>query len=71
MIDSAGDGTTMVLGVGNLLLADEGFGVHVVRRLKELKLPSHVRVEEGGVGGVKLLRYLDGVKGLLGVDVMV
>ncbi|MBL7209032.1 MAG: hydrogenase maturation protease, partial [Dehalococcoidia bacterium] len=65
MTKSTGDGTTMVLGVGNLLLGDEGFGVHVVRRLKERKLPGHVRVEEGGVGGFNLLGYLDGVKRLL------
>ena len=70
MTKSTGDGTTMVLGVGNLLLGDEGFGVHVVRRLKERKLPGHVRVEEGGVGGFNLLGYLDGVKRLLVVDVM-
>lgn len=60
----------MVLGVGNLLMGDEGFGIHVVRRLKEVELPSHVRVEEGGVGGFNLLGYLEGVKRLLVVDVM-
>lgn len=70
MTENSGNGTTMVLGVGNLLMGDEGFGVHVVRRLKEVELPSHVRVAEGGVGGFNLLGYLEGVKRLLVVDVM-
>lgn len=70
MTESAGDGTTIVLGLGNLLLGDEGWGVHVVRCLNELKLPGHVRVEEGGVGGFNLLGCLDGVKRVLVVDVM-
>lgn len=62
---------TMVLGLGNLLMGDEGFGVHVIRHLKEVKMPSHVRIEEGGVGGFNLLGYLEGVKRLLVVDVMI
>ncbi len=70
MTENSGNGITMVLGVGNLLMGDEGFGVHVVRRLKEVELPSHVRVAEGGVGGFNLLGYLEGVKRLLVVDVM-
>lgn len=60
----------MVLGIGNILLSDEGFGVHVARRLKRLKLPDNVRVEEGGVGGFNLLGHLEGVDKLLVVDVM-
>ncbi|MFC2005591.1 hydrogenase maturation protease [Chloroflexota bacterium] len=71
MIENSRNGVTMVLGLGNLLLGDEGFGVHVVRRLREVELPGNVRVVEGGVGGFNLLGYLDGVKRLLVVDVMI
>lgn len=60
----------MVLGIGNVLLSDEGFGVHVVRQLKQMKLPDNVRVEEGGVGGFNLLGLLNGVDKLLVIDVM-
>ena len=70
MTENGTSGTTMVLGLGNLLLGDEGFGIHVIRRLKEAELPQHVSVVEGGVGGFNLLGYLDGVKRLLVVDVM-
>ena len=70
MTETRGDGTTMVLGLGNLLLGDEGFGVHVARRLKEMELPPNVQVEEGGVGGFNLLGLLEGVERLIVVDAM-
>jgi hydrogenase maturation protease len=62
--------TTLVLGVGNVILGDEGFGPEVVRRLSEAALPAGVRVEEGGVGGFNLLGSLEGVERLIVVDVM-
>ncbi len=71
MTQKTGNGTTMVLGLGNILMSDEGFGVHVVRRLKEAGLPDHIRIEEGGVGGFNLLGHLEGVERLIVVDVMI
>jgi len=62
--------TTLILGLGNILLGDEGFGVHVARLLRECKLPDYIRVEEGGVGGFNLLGYLDGVERLVVIDAM-
>ena len=64
------NGTTLIMGVGNVLLGDEGFGVHVARRLKQMGLPGNVKIEEGGVGGFDLLGLLDGVTRLLVIDVM-
>jgi hydrogenase maturation protease len=61
---------TLILGAGNLILGDEGFGIHVARRLKETELPETVKVEEGGVGGFNLLGSLEGVKRLIVVDAM-
>ena len=60
----------LILGVGNIIMGDEGFGVHVARRLKETGLPDDVVVEEGGVGGFNLLGSLDGIKRVIVVDVM-
>jgi hydrogenase maturation protease len=71
MKQKTGNGTTMVLGLGNILMGDEGFGVRVARRLKEIELPDNVRVEEGGVGGFNLLGLLEGVERLIVVDVMI
>jgi len=70
MAHDAANRTTLVLGLGNVLLGDEGFGVHVVRRLQSCELPDYVRVVDGGVGGFNLLGYLEGVKRLIIVDVM-
>lgn len=61
---------TLILGVGNIIMGDEGFGVHVARRLKETELPVNVRIEEGGVGGFNLLGSLEGVGRLIVVDIM-
>jgi hydrogenase maturation protease len=61
---------TLVLGLGNEILGDEGFGIHVVRRLAESRLPDDVIIEEGGVGGFNLLGKLEGIERLIVVDVM-
>lgn len=44
----------LVLGIGNVLMGDEGVGVHVVQRL-EGTLPPHVALLDGGTGGFHLL----------------
>lgn len=62
--------TTLILGVGNIIQGDEGFGIHVARQLKDVLLPGDVRVEEGGVGGFNLLGSLEGAKQVIVVDVM-
>ena len=38
----------VVIGVGNLLLKDEGIGIHVVKALQEMDLPPDVRLIDGG-----------------------
>ncbi len=60
---------TLILGVGNLLLSDEGVGVRVIERLQaEYDLPEHVQVLDGGTLGLDLLYYLEGVENLLIID---
>lgn len=44
---------TLILGVGNLLLSDEGFGVHFVRHLQEhYRFPEEVELFDGGTLGL-------------------
>ena len=38
----------VIVGVGNLLLKDEGVGIHVVQRLQEMDLPPDVELIDGG-----------------------
>ena len=60
---------TLVLGVGNKLMSDEGVGVHVIERLAgKYKLPEEVQVLDGGTLGLDLLYYLEGIENLLIVD---
>jgi len=38
----------VVIGVGNLLLKDEGIGIHTAKTLQEMNLPDNVRIIDGG-----------------------
>jgi hydrogenase maturation protease len=38
----------VIIGVGNLLLRDEGIGIHVVQALQGMDLPRDVRLIDGG-----------------------
>lgn len=44
----------LVAGIGNIFLADDGFGCEVVRRLAERKLPTGVDVVDFGIRGLDL-----------------
>lgn len=57
-----------ILGVGNLLMTDDGVGIHVVQRLREMELPSAIDVVDGGTGGMDLVHLLDGVEEVILVD---
>jgi len=48
----------LILGVGNLLLSDEGVGVHVAERMLQMGLPPVVRVVEGGTDGFGLINII-------------
>ena len=48
----------LVVGVGNVLHGDDGFGVEVARRLAEQSLPPSVTVAETGIGGIHLVHEL-------------
>jgi hydrogenase maturation protease len=49
---------TLVLGLGNILLRDEGLGVRVVEAMGQMSLPSDVEILDGGTAGVDLLDAL-------------
>jgi hydrogenase maturation protease len=58
----------VVLGVGNLLLSDEGVGVHVANKLMAMELPAGVRVVEGGTDGFRLMNVVTEADRLIIVD---
>ena len=65
------DGPRLVLGVGNLLLRDEGVGVQVIQaleRLPEGTLQPDVRLVDGGTLGLDLLPLIDEAAAVVLVD---
>lgn len=63
------DSLITVLGVGNILLTDEGLGVHVVNELhSEYTFTPSINLLDGGTMGMELLGYMKGTKKLLLVD---
>lgn len=60
---------TLVLGLGNILLSDEGVGVRAVEALVEqVQLPPDVEVLDGGTSGMDLLDQIAGRARLIVVD---
>lgn len=59
---------TLVIGIGNNLLTDDGAGVHVIDRLREAGLPEHVELVDGGTLGFALLEQVESAHRLIVVD---
>ncbi|MFC1858986.1 HyaD/HybD family hydrogenase maturation endopeptidase [Thermodesulfobacteriota bacterium] len=59
----------VILGIGNILFSDEGFGIRVIEQLQtEYEFPENVSVYDGGVLGLKLLGIMSGADHLIVVD---
>jgi hydrogenase maturation protease len=61
-------GRILVLGLGNLLLKDEGVGVHVVQQLQHRSLGENVEVVDGGTAGLDLLLLEQGLEKVVIID---
>jgi hydrogenase maturation protease len=63
------DCSILMLGVGNILWADEGFGVRVIETLHQQYLfPDTVQLMDGGTQGLYLLPYVQAARQLLLFD---
>ena len=58
----------LILGIGNLVLNDEGVGIHIIHLLKAIGLPAGVDVLDGGTGGLSLIDTLQEYKHLILID---
>ena len=64
-----GAATVVVLGIGNLLWADEGFGVRCVEAFQQLhEVPPHVQLVDGGTQGLYLIQHVQDATHLLIFD---
>jgi len=58
-----------ILGIGNVILRDEGFGVRVAEYLdKHYEFPESVQIVDGGTLGIELTQYVTGTEKLLVID---
>ena len=60
----------LILGIGNLVLQDEGVGIHTIQALEKEKdeLPSHVDLLDGGTGGVGMMGVLQEYDRIIMID---
>lgn len=58
----------LILGLGNILLQDEGIGVHTLRELEKMEWPAHIDLLDGGTGGFVLLSLFQDYKKLVIID---
>ncbi len=61
---------TLILGIGNLLLGDEGVGVHVARALPQERLPENVTVLEVGTAFLEALPEIERADRIIVIDAM-
>ncbi len=58
MSDAQGRASVLVLGIGNILLRDEGVGIRVIEQMQKMHLPDDVELVDGGTAGADLLDVL-------------
>lgn len=59
----------LIVGIGNTLLSDDGFGVHVAEELRPaLEADGHIKVLDGGTIGLNLLPDIEDSDHLIVVD---
>ncbi len=58
----------LVLGLGNILLGDEGVGVRVIEQLLSRSLPDEIEVIDGGTAGYELINFFEGKEKVIIVD---
>lgn len=57
-----------VIGVGNILLSDEGIGVHIVSALSRRDDLAGIEFIDGGVAGAALLNHIEGEDKVVVID---
>jgi hydrogenase maturation protease len=58
----------LIMGIGNILLRDEGFGPYVIKELQKMELPPFVELLDGGTAGVDLIDFIRDRRKVIVVD---
>ncbi|MBU1941107.1 MAG: hydrogenase maturation protease, partial [Candidatus Thermoplasmatota archaeon] len=59
---------TIILGVGNPILSDDGVGLHVIQQLKKCIKNPQIHLDEALTGGMNLLDLLIGYDKAIIID---
>jgi hydrogenase maturation protease len=59
---------TLILGLGNVLLQDEGLGVHALREMQKIQWPRNIELLDGGTGGFVLLSLFNEYEQFIIID---
>ena len=57
-----------VIGLGNLLMGDDGAGIYVINELRKQNLPEEIDIIDGGTGGVELIDILASSRTTIVID---
>jgi len=60
----------LIAGIGNLLLTDEGVGVHIIQELSRMKLPENVELADIGTASFDLLTFMEGKDKAILIDAL-
>ena len=58
----------IVLGLGNILMGDDGVGVHIINELQNSPFPGYVCLKDGGTLGLGLVDAIGGYQEVLVID---
>lgn len=58
----------LILGIGNVLMGDEGIGVHTIKALEKKSFPEDIDILDGGTGGFHLMAYFQEYKNIIMID---
>jgi len=61
---------TLVLGLGNTLLCDDGVGIYVAREIRKRVKDPNMVVKEASLGGLELLDLMAGFDRVILIDAM-
>lgn len=58
----------LVIGCGNLLMGDDGFGIHVLEELEKADLPENIKLIDIGTSSLDILHQLEGIDKVIIID---
>ena len=61
---------TIIIGIGNFIMKDEGVGIHAVQKLFETSLPQDVEVMDGGTDAMDLLSVFQTFERIIVIDAL-